>query len=347
MAKLSGVNDYITRSATHLEVLATEIMAAIGCSDDIASMVAHHLVDASCKGVDSHGVMRLIGYAEQAESGYFLPSARPSAHQNQHGAWIIDGGGGMGIPAMAMGIDKGTNLAKEHGMAVVGVTHCAHTGRLGAFCEQGAAAACLTITFGGGARRNWRQVVPYGGAKAKLPTNPYGFGIPGGDRGPVILDFATSAGAGGWIYLAKSAGGQLPDGLIVDAQGNSSTDPDDYLNGGALLPAAGAKGYGLALMAELVGEALLGAATTELNWIILLVDTTRYRDDSTFKRAAESVLSDIRECPAADGFDRVEIPGERERALEKIRRKEGVPIPAATWDQIVTLADQFNVRSVR
>ena len=100
-------------------------------------------------------------------------------------------------------------------------------------------------------------------------------------------------------------------------------------------------------MAELVGEALLGVATTELNWIILLVDTARYRDDSDFKRAAESVLSDIRECPAADGFNRVEIPGERERDLEKIRRKEGVPIPAATWDQIVTLADQLNVRSVR
>ena len=253
----------------------------------------------------------------------------------------------MGIPAMAMGIDKGTSLAKEHGMAVVGVTHCAHTGRLGAFCEQGAAAACLTITFGGGARRNWRQVVPYGGAKAKLPTNPYGFGIPGGDRGPVILDFATSAGAGGWIYLAKSAGGRLPEGLIVDARGKPSTDPDDYLNGGALLPAAGAKGYGLGLMAELVGEALLGTATTEMNWIILLVDTARYRDDSTFKHAAESILSDIRECPAADGFDRVEIPGERERALEKIYRKEGVPIPAATWDQIIMLAEQLNVRSVR
>ena len=88
-------------------------------------------------------------------------------------------------------------------------------------------------------------------------------------------------------------------------------------------------------------------AQSILKYAVIPHDTTRYRDDSTFKRAAESVLSDIRECPAADGFDRVEIPGERERALEKIRRKEGVPIPAATWDQIVTLADQFNVRSVR
>ena len=123
MTKLSGINDYITRSASQLESLATEIMSAIGCRDDIAAMVAHHLVDASCKGIGSHGMMRLMQYAEQAESGYFLPSARPSAHQNQHGAWIIDGGGGMGIPAMAMGIDKGTSLAKEHGMAAVSYTH--------------------------------------------------------------------------------------------------------------------------------------------------------------------------------------------------------------------------------
>ena len=347
MTKLSGVNEYITRSATQLEELATEIMSAIGCNDDIASMVAHHLVDASCKGVGSHGMMRLMQYAEQAESGYFIPSARPSAHQNQYGAWIIDGGGGIGIPAMAMGIDKGTSLVKEHGIAVVGVTHCAHTGRLGAFCEQGAEAACLTITFGGGARRNWRQVVPYGGAKAKLPTNPYGFGIPGGDHGHVILDFATSVGAGGWIYFAKSAGGQLPEGLIVDAQGDPSTDPDDYLNGGALLPAAGPKGYGLGLVAELVGEALLGPATTEMNWIILLVDTARYRDYSAFQNAAELILSDIRGCPTADGFDQVEVPGERERALEKMYRKEGVPIPTATWSQIVMLAEKLNIPQIK
>ena len=73
MTKLSGVNDYVTHSASQLESLATEIMSAIGCCDDIASSVANHLVDANCKGIDSHGMMRLMQYAEQAESGYFLP----------------------------------------------------------------------------------------------------------------------------------------------------------------------------------------------------------------------------------------------------------------------------------
>ena len=100
-------------------------------------------------------------------------------------------------------------------------------------------------------------------------------------------------------------------------------------------------------MAELVGEALLGPATTEMNWIILLVDTARYRDYSTFQNAAELILSDIRGCPTADGFDQVEIPGERERALEKKYRKEGVPIPTATWNQIVMLAEKLNVPQIK
>ena len=315
----------------------------MGCDEETARFVALHLVDADIKGVESHGVMRLIQYVEQADEGYFQPSARPELKENGQGAWLVDGQRGFGMPAINLAVDTAVTQAKKQGISAVGVMNCGHTGRLGAFCEQGARESCLIILFGGGGRGIWRQVAPHGGTKAVLPTNPYAFGIPGGDKGPVILDFATSVAAGGWIYAAKSAGGEVPEGMIVDPDGNPSRDPDDYLQGGALLPAAGPKGYGLALIAELVGEAMLGPVTVDLHWILLAIDVGRYRAPSEFHARAEAILAELRACPPAPGFDRVEIPGERERAIEKKRRSSGIPVPLKTWREIEFLATTLGI----
>ena len=343
MSKVTGVDDYVYKSAEELEALAILILSAIGCDEETARFVALHLVDADIKGVESHGVMRLIQYVKQADEGYFQPRARPELKENGQGAWLVDGQRGFGMPAIILAVDTAVTQAKKQGISAVGVMNCGHTGRLGAFCEQGARESCLIILFGGGGRGIWRQVAPHGGTKAVLPTNPYAFGIPGGDKGPVILDFATSVAAGGWIYAAKSAGGEVPEGMIVDPDGNPSRDPDDYLQGGALLPAAGPKGYGLALIAELVGEAMLGPVTVDLHWILLAIDVGRYRAPSEFHARAEAILAELRACPPAPGFDRVEIPGERERAIEKKRRSSGIPVPLKTWREIEFLATTLGI----
>ena len=343
MSKVTGVDDYVYKSAEELEALSISILSVVGCDEETARFVALHLVDADIKGVESHGVMRLIQYVEQADEGYFQPSARPELKENGQGAWLVDGQRGFGMPAINLAVDTAVTQAKKQGISAVGVMNCGHTGRLGAFCEQGARESCLIILFGGGGRGIWRQVAPHGGTKAVLPTNPYAFGIPGGDKGPVILDFATSVAAGGWIYAAKSAGGEVPEGMIVDPDGNPSRDPDDYLQGGALLPAAGPKGYGLALIAELVGEAMLGPVTVDLHWILLAIDIGRYRAPSEFHARAEAILAELRACPPAPGFDRVEIPGERERAIEKKRRSSGIPVPLKTWREIEFLATTLGI----
>ena len=343
MSKGTGVDDYVYKSAEELEALSISILSVVGCDEETARFVALHLVDADIKGVESHGVMRLIQYVEQADEGYFQPSARPELKENGQGAWLVDGQRGFGMPAINLAVDTAVTQAKKQGISAVGVMNCGHTGRLGAFCEQGARESCLIILFGGGGRGIWRQVAPHGGTKAVLPTNPYAFGIPGGDKGPVILDFATSVAAGGWIYAAKSAGGEVPEGMIVDPDGNPSRDPDDYLQGGALLPAAGPKGYGLALIAELVGEAMLGPVTVDLHWILLAIDVGRYRAPSEFHARAEAILAELRACPPAPGFDRVEIPGERERAIEEKRRSSGIPVPLKTWREIEFLATTLGI----
>ena len=243
---------------------------------------------------------------------------------------LIDGGNGFGMPALRLAVDEAVKLARQSGTSALGVANVAHTGQLGQFVERAAGQGCLCIIFGGGTRADWPQVAPYGGARGILPTNPYAFGMPAGEAGPVVLDFATGAGAGGKIYAARMAGRPLPVGLLIDADGQPTTDPEDYFNGGAILPMAGPKGFGMGLIAELIGEAILGEAMSGMNWICVCIDLSRFRDTSAYARAAERCLSEVRACPPAPGFERVEIPGERERRIKMENLKNGVAMPVKT-----------------
>ena len=327
-------------SAENAVTVMTDILTALGCDGATSESIARHLADASLCSVESHGVMRILQYARQFRSGYMLAGGEARVTKRNGQFLTIDGGGGHGIPAMELAFDTAIEVAVDTGMSVTAITNLGHTGRHGAFAELAAEAGMLSVLIGGGNRAIWRQVAPHGGAQAKLPTNPWCLGLPGGKNGPFILDFATSTVAGGWIYAAESAGAHLPEGCLIDADGNPSTDPKAYFDGGAILPAAGQKGYALALAAELIAEAVIGAVATEANWLLIMVDTTRMTVGHTLQERAEVILADIRGCPPAPGFKRVEIPGERERC---IRDEAGgiIHIPEKTWTDILTLRDEL------
>lgn len=316
----------------------TGIFQRAGCPAATARLVAEHLVDASLCGVESHGLMRTLQYVEQFASGSMEPAGMPQVGISETGAREINGNGCIGIAAMQLATEEGCRQARQGGLSALAIRHVGHTGRLGAFAEEAALAGCLTIIIGGGNRQNWRQVAPYGGRRGVLPTNPYCIGIPGGDRGPVVLDFATSKIAGGWLYAARSAGGLVPEDCIIDAHGRPTRDPADYFNGGSILSAGGAKGYALSVVAELIGEAMLGPGALEANTLMITLDTTRFREPSQMQAAAEEILTELRECPPAPGFTRVEVPGERERD-HRCAANGMIAVPEQTWAQICALVE--------
>lgn len=330
-------------SVAAITALTAAILHKAGCAQETARRVAEHLAEANLSGVPSHGIMRMLQYVAQFEKGAMDPQGQPALTRNARGAWIIDAHRGIGIPAMTLAMNHGCKVAREQGISVTAIVNCGHTGRLGAYAQAGAEQGCLNLCIGGGGRKNWRQVAPHGGTKGLLPTNPYAFGIPGGDRGPVVLDFATAKIAGGWIYAAKSAGTLLPEGAVIDAAGQPTRNPDDYFNGGAILPSGGAKGYALAVVAELIGEAMLGSVTAEMNWLLICIDTALYGQSGQFQSVAEEILQELRSCPPAPGFEKVEIPGERERDRQALNRPRGIVLPEATWRQIVDLAEKLEV----
>ena len=320
--------------------LIVDIFMRLGNPEDHSHLITDHLIDASLSGVESHGVMRVMQYAERMRAGTMKVGVQPTLSRTDRGVTVIDGGMACGIPAMALAYETVTELAAETGLGAVSVINTGHTGRHGAFADAAAARGFLTINTGGGNHRVHGMVAPYGGATGMLPTNPWCVGIPGGDRGPVVMDFATGQIAGGWLYAARSAGGLVPEGSIIDREGNPSRDPEDYFNGGAILPMGGHKGYALALMAEMIGEAMLGPSSPEGNWFLLAVDTRRFREPSALRAAAEDVLADLRACTPAPGFDRVEIPGERER--DQRAASGGIlSVPEATWAQVLALSQEL------
>jgi len=339
---LVGVESFTRVGHQELKELASSVLRSIDCTAEVADEVSEHLVETDLAGIASHGTLRLVQYVEHAKRCLFTPSASPTVSMNEHGAWIVNGHGGFGISAMNLAVKKGSELMLHTGMATVAVVNCGHSGRIGSFAEDGARLGALTIIIGGGSHEGWKQVAPYGGAKGRLPTNPYAFGIPGDDDGPVVLDFATAAAAGGWIVAAQSAGAMLPDGLIMDQEGQATNDPDKYVSGGSLLPFGGPKGYGMGLLAEILGFALLGPFTQPvkglgLNHMVIMIDTKRFRGPDAFMAASKAVLDHVRDCPPAQGFDAVEIPGHRERAHAAKLRREGVPIPDQTWQKLRAL----------
>ena len=326
--------------AEQAHAIIVDIFNRLGCDDEVSQAITDHLIEANLCGVESHGVMRVMQYAERMLSGAMKTAIRPEVRVTKTGATIVDGGMGSGIPAMLLAYETVAAQAQDAGLAALSIINTGHTGRHGAYADSAAAQGLLTICTGGGNHRVHGQVAPHGGARGMLPTNPWCIGIPGGDLGPVVMDFATGRIAGGWIYAAQSAGALLPPDCVIDRDGNPTRDPQDYFDGGAILPMGGHKGYALSLMAELIGEAMLGPSSPECNWFLLAVDTRRFREPGALQAAAEEVLSDLRNCPPAPGFERVEIPGERER--EQKRRSKGViAVPEQTWNQLMTLYDEL------
>jgi LDH2 family malate/lactate/ureidoglycolate dehydrogenase len=331
-----------TLFAEPLTNLARSILIAAGTAGDIAERVARSLVASNLKGVDSHGVMRLEWYLEQIREGVILPAARPSVEMEKQGAAILRGNGAFGIYGMELAADLAIRKAGQQQIAAVALTDVGHTGRIGQFAEQIAGAGMFGLVLGGGNHERWGCVAPYGGAKPLLPTNPYALGLPGGRHGAVVADFATSAVATGKLRLYRANGKPLPPGWILDRDGRPSTVAEDFFQGGMQLPAAGPKGYGLSVLAELIGEALLGPPR-EFNWLVVALDIGVFRANRDYVRAGEAFLDELKTVPPAPGFEEVMIPGEPETRSERERSVSGIPVAEEIWRSIQAAARSVSI----
>lgn len=317
--------------------LVSRLLVAAGTLPEGAAEVAEHVIDCELCGLPSHGLLRVPAYLDYIASGYILPGGQVT-HRWEGPVLRVEGGGGFGVPAMNRAVEE---LARHDGVGIAAVTDVTHTGRIGRFAEELAERGFLVWIVGGGYfNRPDGKVAPYGGRQGIYSTNPYAFAFPGGSYGPMVADFASSAVAAGKVAMARDKGESLPPGSIVDRLGRPTTDARAYFDGGALLPAAGPKGYGLALMAELVGYALLGRPR-EFNWLVVALPVRLFRDAAEVTQAAEEVLAAVKAVPPAEGFEEVNFPGERQR--RRRAATEGVEVAPYMAERLRACAAKLGV----
>ena len=298
-------------SLTGLEEFLVSCFSSAGFGEIEARRIAQHLVEAEATGYPSHGAYRLCSYLKQALDGTIDPGAAPQVGKTNDLFATVDGRQGIGIPAMEMAVDVTIEGVKQHGAQIVGITNCGHTGRIGSYVRRAAEAGIVAFCFGGGGRYKWPNVAPYGGARGVMSTNPIAVGFPAGDNQAYYCDFSTSTIATGKAAVAAATGGVLPEGAALDKEGNPTTSPHDLFDGGCLLPAAGAKGSGLAIMAELLTSALLGTAH-EFNWLVFAFSADAYRSPAEVAKVAATFASEVKSTLPLAGHDEVFMPGEIE-----------------------------------
>ncbi len=349
-----------------LLALACRMIEAVGTPRELAIDVAEGLVEANLCGHDSHGVLRLPAYInaslKRADSRIFsaivpdqravvLPDKRPGLAMRR-----VDGGWGWGQPAARLATRTAIALAAQTGVASVTVERCNHVGRLGEYVAMVAEAGMLAVaTCNAGP-----AVAPFNGRERMFGTNPFAFAAPrtvgprnGGPR-PIVVDFATSAVAEGKLQVAQSKGQMVAAGIVIDKDGAPSLDPAAFYAGGALLPMGLHKGYGVSVLAELLGGGLSGMAPAITaaygqgnrggnGFIITAYNIADFVLVETYVAQVNEFYQRVRGSQPAQGAAEVLVPGDPEWISREQRLRDGIPLPEAIWSAIGNVAHEHKI----
>jgi len=320
-----------------------------GLYTEQAQEVANHLVFADACGIHSHGAVRVDYYAEQiAKGGVTLD---PQTHFEVTGpsTAIFHGDNGVGQFIANNALAEAIPLAKESGVAVVGISKMSHSGALSYYVKKAAEQDLIGISM----CQSDPMVVAFGGTENYYGTNPIAFAAPRKTGAPVVFDMATTVQAWGKILDARSKNLEIPNTWAVDKDGKPTTDPH-AVNG--LLPIAGPKGYGLMMMVDVLSGILLGlpfgkhvtsmydkiSEGRDLGQLFILIDPKRFTGLDLFKEKMDQVVSELHETKPADGFEQVYYPGELSQLNYEKYQKEGIPIEKSIYDYLTSETVHFD-----
>jgi uncharacterized oxidoreductase len=357
------VSETVLVGADALLAFTGRVARAMGAGDEAADELARHLVSANLSGHDSHGVLRLAQYVGELDRGELRPAAEIHVLREGPVSALFDASRGFGQHSTMVATRWALARAREHGLAAAAVRHSMHIGRLGEYTERMAGEGLVGIVTVGVAGPGSGTVAPFGGAARFLGTNPWSVGVPAAGRPPLIFDAATSAIAEGKARLALAKGAQVPAGTLRDQDGQPSQDPARLYAGGTLTglggEVAGHKGFGLSLASALVGGLAMiqddaptsgGTMRPPDSWgsrlagvFLVAVDPSAFGDALDYQRRVAEVLDALTQSPPAPGSERVLVPGDPERASRERRQREGIPLPAATWEDLGGVAARFGL----
>lgn len=334
-----------------LTSLVADIFRTAGCDAAETMRIAAHLVEANLVGHDSHGVIRVAPYVQWLKAGKVHANRSIQIVFENDAIAIVDGQAGfgqsIGEQAVALGIQK----CGRHGVAVIALRNSGHLGRIGDWPLQAARAGVLSLHFvnttGAGI-----LVAPFGGSQRRLSANPIAAGIPIQGAVPILLDISACTIAEGKIRVALNKGIDVPENCIIDAAGRPTTDPKVFYANppGAILPIAAHKGYGLAVLCEILAGALTGGGCSNPQHADRVINgmLSIYLAPAFFQREPEFAAEIMRfiewvKSSATTGPDGILMPGEIEERIRAQRLRDGIEIDATTWAQICEAANRVGV----
>jgi ureidoglycolate dehydrogenase (NAD+) len=328
---------------SRLKELVVDKLTKEGLSNEQALTVADVLVHADLRGVGSHGVLRTEHYAKRLNEGGINRTPNFSINRTSSASAIFDGDNGIGHVIAKKAMDQAIELAEKSGIGIVGVINSSHCGALSYFVQQ----AIKKNKIGMAMTQTDKIVVPFGGARPYFGTNPLAFGFPAKRNKPVILDMATSNVAFGKVLHARKTGKEVPLEWGVNKEGVPTSDPNQIIS---LLSMGGAKGYGLAMVVDILSGILTGSTFgphitpmydeynkyRKLGHFFCAIDPQIFITQDDFLNQIDQMIDEIHQLKPAEGINMVMVPGEPEQIQEEKRSRYGIPIPKAVYKYLAS-----------
>ncbi|GAA4887048.1 Ldh family oxidoreductase [Saccharopolyspora cebuensis] len=350
--------------ADRIRTLARDVLTAWGMADDLAATTADVLVDTDLAGIDSHGVSLLMTYERFHEQGRLDLTARPVVVRENAATALVDAGRGLGHPAGEFAMRLAVDKAREHAVGVVSVARSHHFGAAGYYAEMAAHRGLIGMVT---SSANLSCGVPTGAVVPMLATNPIAFAAPARRNPHFLLDMATSTVAANKVKVYDYEDRPLPPGWVLDAAGEPVRDAaeaqriikeDDV---GGLTPLGGTpemsshKGYGLSMMAHVLGATLCGgvfpalrerddpASPHDIGHFFLALDPAAFRTAGSFADDLDDAIDLLHDTPPVDPDHPVLVAGDPQARARAERTAAGVPLSAEALHQLRGVADRAGV----
>ena len=338
-------------AADSLRTLCDQSARVLGVEAEDAAILADNLVEADLRGVHTHGSSLILGYSRRLRSGGTRPRGSLTVVHDAPSVAVTDGEDGIGqiiaSRAMRLAIEK----ARRTGIGAVSVRHSNHFGAAASYSMMALPHDMIGFaTTNAGAR-----IPPVGGASAVVGNNPLSYAIPAGIQRPIVLDMAQSVVAAGKIGMALRKGESIPLGWALDRDGRPTEDPREGL-AGLLLPIAGPKGFGLALVMDALSGGL-SAASVGLDLsgprpddrpagvchYLMAIDVASFVPVADFKARIDKLIGDAKAARKAPDVEEIYMPGEIEYNLRDRRLREGIPLLSSLVGDLEKLAVELDL----